>query len=34
MAVIPQRYRFTVNQYHRMADAGIFTPMPGGADQR
>jgi Uma2 family endonuclease len=26
MAVAVQRYRFTVDQYHRMADAGIFHP--------
>ena len=26
MAVKPQRYRFTVDQYHQMAEAGIFHP--------
>jgi len=26
MAVAEQRYRFTVDQYHQMADAGVFAP--------
>jgi Uma2 family endonuclease len=26
MAVAPQRYRFTVDQYHQMAEVGIFSP--------
>lgn len=26
MAVVPQRRRFTLDEYHRMTDAGVFGP--------